>query len=781
MNLRLLFTLAATLISLSFQSMAADQTRAWRIEFIEPGLIEQARQDPVLAAARQRAGGRLDARVPAAGAYLEQLAALSEQRLPMIAAELGRPVKPRYHYQALFHGLLLDLSDAEADRLASLPGVARVLPEPIHHLATDRGPWWIGADQLWSGAAAPDGLPHRGEGILVGVLDTGINTSHPSFAEVGPVTGHVHVNPLGDGNFTGHCIGSPFAGSSPNPPVPCNNKLIGAWMVGNPATDPVGPEDNNSHGSHTASTAVGNVLDGPYFDGTSGLPIALGTISGVAPHANVIAYDVCETNSCSAVIAGIDRAILDGVDVINFSISGGLNPWNDTDRFFLDAVDAGIFIAASAGNTSTAVPNPVGNVNHRGPWVLSVAASTHDRDGSQFLVDMSGGAAPPADMSGASLSAGFGPAPIVYARDFSNGDPNPEQCLNPFPPGTFSGQIVLCDRGSIARVLKGAHVAAGGAGGMILRDMAASESPVADFHVLPAIHVSLANGQALVNWINGGAGHMGTIEPSPGGSDPSQADVLAGFSLRGPNNSFDVTKPDITGPGVSILAAIQNLPAAPPDAAEVGFLSGTSMSSPHLAGSAALVRQAHPDWTVQEVKSALQMTADETGRKEDNKEDNKVPVDPDDVGNGRVDLRLAALAGLVMDETFENFLAANPTGGGDPRSLNIPSMRHTACSPECSWTRTVRNGQDFESEWNADGDASSFNLMVSPANFALAPGDVIFRDDLDDAGTATGSFQTLTITASGVPADGILRFGNVRMTETSSQAPDAHMTVAVRN
>ena len=127
----------------------------------------------------------------------------------------------------------------------------------------------------------------------------------------------------------------------------CNNKLIGAWAF-TAASDTGAPEDTNGHGSHTASTAGGNIADGPFFDIGSTTIIGVPLLAGVAPHANVIAYDVCETNTCSATSAGIDRAIMDGVDVINFSISGGNAPWADNDRAFLDAVNAGIFVAASS-------------------------------------------------------------------------------------------------------------------------------------------------------------------------------------------------------------------------------------------------------------------------------------------------------------------------------------------------------------------------------------------------------------------------------------------------
>ncbi|GAB4182469.1 MAG: hypothetical protein Tsb002_03820 [Wenzhouxiangellaceae bacterium] len=755
----------------------AQETRAWVVEFTEPGMLHYRGQVEGLRATAPAPGAKFDSRTPQAQAYSAHLVALKNDRLQAFQDRLGRALKPRHHYRATRHGLLLDLSDAEASQLRNMDGVASVTPEPVYELDTERGPNWIGAPAIWTGSSTRSGVGTHGEGIIAGVIDSGVNTDHPSFAEVGPVDGFVHTNPFGNGNFVGHCIGSPDAGSAPNAPVQCNNKLIGAWMLGNAAADTDGPEDNNGHGTHTASTTAGNIIDGPFFDATTQTSFDPGQISGVAPHANVIAYDVCEGTTCSATSAGIDQAIIDGVDVINFSISGGQNPWTDNDRTFLDAVAAGIFVAASAGNTRDTNPNPEGDVNHRGPWVMTVAASTHDRAGTGQLVNMSGGVSAPGDITGSTLTGGLGPSDVVYAADFSNGDPDPEQCLNPFPANTWtSGEIVLCDRGTIARVLKGVNVAAGGAAGLILGNIdGGADSLNPDFHVIPSLHIAASDANQLRTWLASGSGHTATIQGAAGGGDPSTADVLAGFSLRGPNLSFDVTKPDITNPGVSILAAVSDDPNTPAGQGEIGFLSGTSMSSPHTAGSGALVMAAQPGWTISEVKSALQMTSVQTSRKEDN----VTPADADDIGNGRADLTKAAMAGLVMDETIANYIAANPAIGGDVRTLNLPSMRHTGCNPNCSWSRTVRNVLTNNTTWTATGTGDGFSVNVTPANFELLPGDVIFTDDAEGSGDPNSSFQTITIDVTGVSSGNTMAFGDVVLQEGGALAPDAVLTIAV--
>lgn len=726
-------------------------------------------------------------RSPQALAYSSYLKGIKEERMSEVTQVLSREAKPIYHYKAMYHGVLLSLTANEAQQLRGMTKIKSVVQEPEYHLDTERGPRWINADDIWDGSAVPiTSLPNKGEGMVVGIIDTGINSGHPSFAGVGPVDGYVHTNPFGDGNFIGHCIGGDNDGNPPpHPEIPCNNKLIGAWGL-ETNNDTTSPEDSAGHGSHTASTVAGNVWDGPFYDSLAGSTIGIDQVSGVAPHANIIVYDVCG-DSCFTVSAGIDRAILDGVDVINFSISGGNDPWNDGDRMFLDAVNAGIFVAASAGNTRANNTNPIADVSHLGPWVMTVAASTHDRDGARRLGNFTGGdtSMPFFNLNGQSNTGAYGPAPIVYAGDYNNpGEAEPEQCLVPFPAGTWTnGEIVVCDRGAIARVLKGANVAAGGAAGFVLANVdpdPGANTLAADFHVIPGIHIKVINGNALKNWISTGSGHTATIKNDTGGGNPAVGDVLADFSLRGPNLTFDVNKPSITAPGVTIAAAVNADGSTPNGAGEVGFLSGTSMSSPHTAGAAALMRTVHPSWTVSEIKSAMQMTADLTGRKEDN----VTPADIDDVGTGRVDLANAPNAGFVMDETFANYLAANPDTGGDPKTLNLPSARNSTCGASCSWTRVLTPKLAYGTTWNVTtttDNPAAWTLTVTPDSFDSLNSDVIFEDGLEGSLFVAASDQTITITAAGtIPAtnDG-MSFGFVTLTDLSGNSPDLVITVAV--
>ncbi|MDP9443401.1 MAG: S8 family serine peptidase [Actinomycetota bacterium] len=686
---------------------------------------------------------RLDVGSAASRAYLRHLAAVHSTVETSIETALGHAVDRVHDYRYAFNGFAVELSDAEAARVRQLPQIAMVQPAFERELLTDAGPAWIGAESVWSGASTGTAAGTRGEGVVVGVIDTGINHDHPSFADVGG-DGYNHKNPRG--RFYGACdpvTGAPF----------CNDKLIGVWDF--TGTTPL---DDNQHGSHTASTAAGNRVEAAVHAPTIDVKRS---ISGVAPHANLITYKACIAVGClsPSLVAAIDQATADMVDVINYSIGGGSsNPWSDADaQAFLGARDAGVFVAASAGNSGPGAET-VGSPSDA-PWITSVAASTHDRTFVNSVTNMSGGATtPPGTLSGKSFTSGYGPATIVHAADYGDA-----LCRTPFAPGTFNGEIVVCRRGINPRVEKGSNVKAGGAGGMVLVNTAAEgESTVADPHTLPAVHLGFDAGRQLEAWVrDGGSGHTATIAGTTADQRPENGDVMAGFSSRGPNPSVPgVLKPDISAPGVDVLAAVHTTdPTAPP---EYGLLSGTSMSSPHLAGAAALVRALRPGWTPAEVQSALMTTAlDSTMRKEDG----TTAADPFDMGAGRVDLTKAARAGLLFDEDAADYTAANPAAGGDPTRLNLPSLASGDCAGTCTWVRAVRNPLSTSATWSVSTAApQGMTLSVKPKRLSLAPG-------------ATG---TLTVTAdvTNLPA-GSWRFAEVTLQEKKAQAPAVHLPVAV--
>lgn len=692
-----------------------------------------------LAATNPRANGQVDLKPSAAvDAYVAYLTGAQQQFAQDLRAALGRTVEIRQNFQHAFNGVVVQMNPDEAAKAAQLSGVRKVFRETIEHPLTDVGPEWIGAFSVWDGSAT--GTATEGEDVVVAILDTGINHDHPSFADVGG-DGYDHTNPLGSGNYIpgSYCV--------TDDPTFCNDKVIGAWDEMGPALDPDAPEDNEGHGSHTASTTAGNMVEATLYAPTATLT---DMISGVAPHANIIMYDVCVNNSCpgTALLAAVNQVVVDhmyllgaghpsGIATINYSISGGNDPYNDSVSLaFLAANDAGVHVSASAGNAG---PNP-STMGHQEPWTTSVGAMTHNRNLIDNLVNLTSDGGPLADMVGAGFTAGYGPALIVYAGNY--GDP---LCpIGAFAPGTFSGQIVICDRGTYARVDKGLSVLNGGAGGMVLADNGAGL--VADGHYLPATHISQADGAALKAWVAANTNAMGTITGAVLDYSPSNGDIMAGFSSRGPNDVLDVVKPNVAAPGASIWAAVASLGQPSP---EYAFYSGTSMSSPHDAGAAALLTALHPDWTPQQIQSALMTTAlNTTGLKEDG----VTPADPWDYGAGRIRVDMAAAAGLVLDETEANFSAADPNAGGDPKTLNVASMMNSECTVACGWQRTVMNPTANTLSWTTSFDLpAGMTATVTPDMFTLAPGESVTLDiQVDVSAAAPGAwlFAQLNLTAA---------------------------------
>jgi hypothetical protein len=352
----------------------------------------------------------------------------------------------------------------------------------------------------------------------------------------------------------------------------------------------------------------------------------------------------------------------------------------------------------------------------------------------------------------------------------------------PFPPHYFDNSIAVIRRGfqapgtvacSFVEKITNA-TAAGAVMVVIANNQNQSVTMNADGTTIPAFAIpTLAESDALIAFVGANLNADGVFADGFDGFDPHAAigdykrgaifpvtgDVLAGFSFRGPTQApYDnLTKPDITGPGVNIYAGLTT------EEGSYGLLSGTSMSSPHLAGSAALVRAVQPTWSVMEVKSAIMTTASLPGVEQDG----TTPWTPDDVGNGRVDLSKATRAGLTLNETLANFQAANPTGGSiNQKQLNLPSVRDVNCGAVCSWTRTFKNRLHASGTYTLSGaDPAGYHLTFTPSTFTLA----------QDA------TQTVTITATATAAPpATLSFGRIDIHESASQSPDQHLSVAVK-
>lgn len=637
-------------------------------------------------------------------------------------------IKVGQSFRTVYGGVAATIPASAVESVLAVDGVVAVLPDRLRQPLTDSSPEFVNAPPVYDELG---GAAQAGEGVIYGNLDTGIWPEHPSFADLGtlgappvPATGPRVCN-FGDNPLT------PAAD-----PFVCQNKLIGGQPflttylsdAGRAAAEPFHTaRDSNGHGTHTSSTSAGNIVDNATVFG-----VQRGPIQGLAPGAWVMEYKVCGIEGCfdSDTAAAVQQAIFDQVDVINFSISGGTDPFADpTELAFLDAYAAGVFVSASAGNDGPGA----GTANHLAPWVTTVGASTQTREfASTLSLTADNGDVFTAD--GASITAGAGPLPVVLssAAPYSN-----QLCDAPAAPGTFTGKLVVCVRGVNARVEKGFNVLQGGAAGMILVNPTLADTET-DNHWLPTVH--LPDGTDLLAFFAGHTGITGSF--TAGTARDGQGDVMGAFSSRGPAGL--VIKPDLTAPGVQILAGHtpfrEDILGGPPGEM-FQAIAGTSMSSPHVAGAAILLRAAKPDWTPGQIKSALMTSAVEDVVKEDL----TTPADPFDMGAGRIDIGAAAEVSLTMDETARNFLRMS----ADPVSavhLNIPSINAPVMPGRLVTTRTVTNPTDRRVVVHADAlSPDDSAITVSPKRFTLRP----------------GQSKTLKITITSDAPIGVQRFGSI--------------------
>ncbi|XWS25540.1 hypothetical protein CRYUN_Cryun27aG0076800 [Craigia yunnanensis] len=557
-----------------------------------------------------------------------------------------------YTYENVIHGYSTRLTAEEAESLGKQSGILSVLPEVRYELHTTRTPEFLGLGKSSALFPTSDSM---GE-VIVGVLDTGVWPELKSFddSELGPV-------PSG---WKGECeVGKNFSSAS------CNRKLIGARFFSKgyeAAFGPIdetmeskSPRDDDGHGTHTATTAAGSVVPDANL-----LGYASGTARGMASHARVAIYKVCWLGGCfgSDIVAAMDTAVADGVDVMSMSIGGGISEYY-RDTVAIGAFTAaahGIFVSCSAGNSG---PMP-GSLSNVAPWITTVGAGTLDRD---FPASITLGN--DEKYSGVTLYNGKqlsdSTVPLVYGGSVSNSSSGSLCMAGSLILEKISGKIVVCDRGGSARVQKGVVVKAAGGVGMILTNTDTfGEELVADAHLLPSAAVGQKTGDAIKKYIS--SDHNPTAIIGPGttkiGVQPSP--VVAAFSSRGPNPVTPaILKPDIIAPGLNILAGWTG--AVGPtgldsDQRHVNFniISGTSMSCPHVSGLAALLKAAHPEWSPAAIKSAFMTTAYTAYKSGEKIKDVATgePATPFDYGAGHVDPVAALDPGLVYDATVDDYL-----------------------------------------------------------------------------------------------------------------------------
>ncbi|KAI6690756.1 hypothetical protein NL676_027584 [Syzygium grande] len=567
-----------------------------------------------------------------------------------------------YSYTHHINGFAAILEEDEASEIAKHPNVISVFLSKGRKLHTTRSWDFLGLGR--NGVILKSSILWKarfGEDTIIGNLDTGVWPESKSFNDEG-------MGPI-PGKWRGICqrgIKDKFS---------CNRKLIGArYFNKGYAAAYAGhlnytfytARDNKGHGSHTLSTAGGSFVPGASVFGNGN-----GTAKGGSPRARVVAYRVCwppiDQNECfdADILAGFDAAISDGVDVLSVSLGG------DPAEFFMDGIAIGSFHAArngvvvvsSAGNSG---PQP-GTVSNVAPWMITVAASTIDREFTTYVA-----LGDKQHLKGLSFSAKGLPSnkfyPLISGADAKAADVSDAEGLL-CKPGTLDpkkvrGNILACLRGDTERVDKGHQAALAGAVGMVLaNDDVNGNDIVADAHVLPAAHISFADGKVLFTYINSTKFPMAYITHVKTTLNMTPAPFMASFSSRGPNIVEPaILKPDITAPGVKIIAAY-TLAVSPTgldfDTRRTPFyiLSGTSMSCPHVSGIVGLLKTLYPSWSPAAIRSAIMTTA----RTRDNKvepmlDSSFVKATPFSYGAGHIRPNRAMDPGLVYDLTANDYL-----------------------------------------------------------------------------------------------------------------------------
>jgi subtilisin family serine protease len=734
--------LVASLAALPFAARAADalqaeetpvaadpqvkesSTGSYIVQLDDAPVAEYGGDIAGLPATRVVPGGKL---VKTAGQVVSYVQHLAGERQEVLAKVPG--VKKLYDYSYTYAGFSAQMSYDEAVKLAKSSGVKSVEPSEMQHEDTVDTPRFLGLSGKGGAWQQAGGIDKAGDGVIIGVIDSGFVPERASFA---PIKTTKQSDAIVAKKWKGTCQTGEEA------PVACNNKVIGArYFDKGIGTRPIAeefksPRDYGGHGTHTASTAGGN-----YGVDMSVMGRDYGKGSGIAPHARLAIYKVLwavdQTGGGSGtdadIVAGIDAAVADGVDVINYSISGSGSTFvNATGLAFLRAARAGVFVATSAGNTGPGVST----VGKNYPWVTTVANGTHDRD-VQTTVTLGDGKS----HTGAGIGAGLPNTPVVLAKDAGLPNANPTNLVLCMPgtldPAKVSGKVVVCDRGVNARVDKSLQVKTAGGVGMILLNITPGTLD-SDLHSVPTVHVDEKAAPEVKAYVGDTASPTATI--SAGTPVRVTAPKVASSSSRGPSlaGNGDLLKPDVMAPGTNVLAATSAFSAA---GGQYAFMSGTSMASPHIAGAAAVLKSKYPDWSPMAIKSALLTTGTDTatnGKPIQN--DSGSPGTPFGYGAGLVQPKSAMDPGLVYDSSYEDWtkfvcgsgqvpathaLCAN--GKIDPSDLNYPTIAVGDLAGKQTVTRTVRNvGKLPEIYFPKVEGLKGFEVTVSPRILITLPG-----------------------------------------------------------
>ncbi|GMJ01524.1 subtilisin-like serine protease 3 [Hibiscus trionum] len=714
--------------------------------------------------------------------------------------------KKLYSYKHLINGFSVHLSPEQAETLRRAPGVKSVEKDWKVRRLTTHTPQFLGLPTgVWPTGG---GCERAGEDIVIGFVDSGIYPHHPSFAA------H-HTDPYGPvRKYRGKCEIDPDTKRDF-----CNGKIIGAQHFAeaakaagafNPAIDFASPMDGDGHGSHTAAIAAGN----------NGIPVRVnghefGKASGMAPRARIAVYKALYRlfgGFVADVVAAIDQAVHDGVDILSLSVGPNSPPTttkttflNPFDATLLAAVKAGVFVAQAAGNGG---PFPKTLVSYS-PWITSVAAAIDDRRYKNHLT-----------LGNGKILAGLGLSPSTHPNqtytmvaandvllDSSVSKYSPSDCQRPevLNKKLVEGNILLCGysfnfvvgTASIKKVSETAKSL--GAVGFVLA--VENVSPGTKFDPVPVgipgiLITDVSKTMDLIDYYNvstprdwtGRVKSFKAIGSIGDGLMPilhKSAPEVALFSARGPNiknfnfQDADLLKPDILAPGSLIWAAWSPNGTDEPNFVGEGFalISGTSMAAPHIAGIAALLKQKHPRWSPAAIKSALMTTTtklDRGGRPLQAQQYSEteamklVTATPFDYGSGHVDPRAALDPGLIFDAGYKDymgFLCTTPgidiheikkytnspcnTTMGRPSNFNTPSITISHLVGSQTVTRTVTNVAKEETYVITARMQPSIAIETRPSAMTMRPGASRKFSVTLTARSVTGRYSFGSITMKG--------------------------------
>ncbi len=753
-------------------------------------------------------------------AFVEAYAAELRQTQQRVLEQAGPGTEHIYSYIYGLNGFAASMTPAQADKLENNPLVMHVWEDEVRPLATNFSREFLGLFDSDGGLRGSLGLD--GEGIVIAFIDSGVYPEHPALADTqeadrpracrstwgeNSLLGRwlcrryrraddqvVYEAPE---NWNGICqVGEAFEATA------CNNKLIGArWFIdGAENTGPLdageirSARDVDGHGTHTATTAAGNRVSASLY-GT-----LVGTVEGMAPRARVAVYKACwlrpgdQRASCNSsdLARAIDAAVGDGVDIINYSVGSSMREISSPDDIALmAAANAGVFTVVAAGNEGPnlgTIGSPAG-----GPWVITAAASTRDGQTSVEAMQID----TPAAIAGkyAVREASFTPrlseidpieGELVLVDDGDNtlsdgsAGTTSDACEALVNGGEISGNIAFIQRGGCDFDVKVANAADAGAIAAVVYNIAGDPivmNGTSGLSDIPALMVGQADGNLFIEQFDAGEQITAVLDKSFLLDQAESGNSMATFSARGPGPVPDILKPDVTAPGVNVLAGIT------PDAVNrtpdetFGYLSGTSMSTPHVAGVAALIMEAHPDWSPAAIRSALMTTA----RQSVTQANGTTDANPFDFGAGHIVPNDAVEPGLVYDagaddydafacgfmlESVDSTRCDELTTAGfsfAPSDMNQPSIAVGRLANERTVPRRVTNVSDASATFTVTVEPPpEMAVTVTPTSLTLAPGE-------------TGTFDTTIRYLSG-PLD-LWRFGSITWT---SQDHSVRSVVAAR-